>query len=127
MNILFTRIKDSNNLIIGEVMTQLNLKIEESQTIRLSIGGIPYEIRLYQFRGLMYIDVKKRKEYVFAGKRVMSNQWLLPKYVTAGDGNIRFETFYSDAESYVWYEGFNTKFRLIAYGKDDLPAGYDGD
>ncbi|MBO6031934.1 MAG: hypothetical protein J6Q22_10875 [Prevotella sp.] len=108
-------------------MTQVMLKNEESQTVLLSIGGVAYEIHFYQFRTLTYIDVKKGKEYVLAGKRVLSNQWLIPRYVTAGSGNIRFETYSSDEDSYVWYEGFNTKYRLMAYGKKDLPDNYESE
>ena len=35
-------------------------------------------------------------------------------------GNIRFETYQSDGNDYVWWEGFNTKFRLTAYTEDEI-------
>ena len=67
----------------------------------------------------MYADVRIGNQYVVAGKRVMANQWILPLYVTAG-GNFRIETYAADRDDYVWYEGFNTKFRLVVYSGEEM-------
>ena len=62
----------------------------------------------------MYVDISQNTYSIVSGKRVMANQWLLPNYVAEGIGNLRFETYKADGDDYVWYEGFNTKFRLVS-------------
>ena len=52
----------------------------------------------------------------------MANEWLLPNYVAEGIGNIRFETYAADKDDYVWFEGFNSKFRLVSYNADEIGA-----
>ena len=101
-------------------MQQVTLKNEEVQTLRLALGGVPYIFRFYPFRSLMYVDITKVKNVIVAGKRVMVGEWLVPPYMSNEDGNVRFEAWAPDRESYVWYEGFNTKFRFMVYGADEL-------
>ena len=105
-------------------MIQVTLKDEDYQTVSVSFGAIEYSITLYKFRSLVYFNVRRGREYVLAGKRCMTNQWMLPLYLTSGEGNLRFETYAADRESYVWPDGFNTKFRLMAYSRTDLPDNY---
>lgn len=101
-------------------MRQVTLSSEETQIVQIVLGGKSYQFRFYPFRTLMYMDAQLNKDYVFAGKRIMSNKWLLPHYVTPDGSNLRFETYKPDANSYVWYEGFNTKFRLVVYNADEV-------
>lgn len=101
-------------------MKQIMLKNDESQTIRIAIGGRPYTFRFYPFRSLMYVDIMRYKDYLVAGKRIISGEWLIPPYMSNEDGNARFETWAPDRESYVWYEGFNTKFRFMVYGAEEM-------
>ena len=108
-------------------MKQVNLKTEETQTVRITLGGRNYGLRIYPFRGLMYADVTRNKEYVLAGKRIMANQWVLPLYYTAGKGNFRFETYIADRNSYVWYEDFNSKFRLVIYDGEEIAEMRNGE
>ena len=95
--------------------TQRFIQTIADQTTTLAINGRSFNFHLFAFRGLMYIDISRRGEAIVTGKRVMANQWILPNYVAEGMGNIRFETYASDGDDYVWYEGFNTKFRLVSY------------
>lgn len=101
-------------------MRQVTLKKEESQTISVGLGGKTYTFRIYHFRTLMYIDIRRGKEYLVTGKRIMSNEWIIPSYKSNYDGNVRFETYTPDKDSYVWYEGFNTKFRFVVYTADEI-------
>ena len=101
-------------------MRQIGLRQDEVQDTRISIGSSVYNVHLFAFRGLMYIDVMRDGEYIVAGKRIIANQWLLPHYVRKMGGNFRFETYQSDREEYVWYTGFNTKFRLTVYGSEEI-------
>lgn len=93
---------------------------EEEQNQTIPIGERVYSIRLYAFRSLMYIDIKRDDIDIITGKRVMTNAWLLPSYEAADNGNMRFETYSADKNSYVWWEDFNNKFRLCAYGADEI-------
>ena len=103
-------------------MNQITLKKEETQEVRIPIGSSVYNIRLFPFRKLMYIDIVRDGEYIVAGKRVMANQWLIPAYIKRIGGNFRFETYDSDCDDYVWYSGFNTKFRLVVYGESEIES-----
>lgn len=103
-------------------MELVTLNKKEEQTFRLSLGSSVYRIRLYAFRGLMYIDISRNNGVVVMGKRIMSNQWLLPHYVVRSGGNFRFETYQADNDEYVWYTGFNTKFRLTSYRTEEIAA-----
>lgn len=108
-------------------MELVSLKKKEEQSMRISLGGSVYKTRIYAFRGLMYIDISRNNGYIVTGKRIMANQWLLPHYVVDSGGNFRFETYQADADDYVWYDGFNTKFRLTSYRTDELAAMEGGD
>ena len=101
-------------------MTQITLKKEETQDVRIPIGSSVYNVHIFPFRNLMYIDIMRDGEYVVAGKRVMSNQWLIPHYIKKIGGNFRFEAYESDSDDYVWYTGFNTKFRLTVYNASEI-------
>lgn len=101
-------------------MTQRYLNVEEEQTVNYTIGGRSFLFRFYGFRDIMYMDVKEGETNIMAGKRVMANRWILPSYIAEGYGNLRFETYASDANDYVWWEGFNTKFRLVSYTDAEL-------
>lgn len=103
-------------------MELVSLRKKEEQNLRISLGSSVYNTRIYAFRGLMYMDISRNGEYIVAGKRVMANQWLLPHYVVDSGGNFRFETFQADRDDYVWYDGFNTKFRLTSYRTEELEA-----
>lgn len=101
-------------------MTQRHIANVEDQTTYLSINGKSFSFRFFAFRGLMYVDVTHQDVKVVTGKRVMANRWILPEYVATGIGNIRFETYRADEDEYVWYEGFNTKFRLVSYRANEI-------
>ena len=101
-------------------MTQRYIANTEDQTISLSINGRSFMFRFFAFRGLMYVDISQRDSYIVTGKRVLTNRWLLPEYIANEIGNIRFETYKADEDEYVWYEGFNTKFRLVSYKATEL-------
>jgi hypothetical protein len=101
-------------------MTDRYLNTEEEQETTISMGGRSFRIRFYPFRNLMYMDLSDGEESVFNGKRVMANQWILPNYIAEDVGNMRFETYASDSEDYVWWAGFNTKFRLVSYTPDEI-------
>jgi hypothetical protein len=100
-------------------MTQRFILKVEDQTKVLAINGKSFQFRFYAFRDLMYVDISQAARNgdnsIVNGKRIMANRWLLPNYVAEGIGNIRFETYEADGDDYVWYEGFNTKFRLVSY------------
>ena len=68
----------------------------------------------------MYADISQDTTQIANGKRMIPNKWLLPNYVAEGAGNIRFETYKSDGEDYVWWEGFNVKFRLCSYTAEEI-------
>lgn len=101
-------------------MTERHIANVEDQTTYLSINGKSFSFRFYAFRGLMYVDITRNDENLVTGKRVMANRWLLPEYIATGIGNIRFETYKADGDDYVWYEGFNTKFRLVSYRENEI-------
>lgn len=96
-------------------MTQRYLSNSEEQEQTLAINGRSFHFRFFAFRNLMYVDISRNKQSIANAKRIISNQWLLPNYVAEGIGNIRFETYKADGDDYVWYDGFNTKFRLVTY------------
>jgi hypothetical protein len=107
-------------------MTQRYIERVEDQTVSFSISGKTFMFHFFAFRGLMYVDVSRQGEYLIRAKRIMPNRWLIPEYMTNSIGNIRFETYKADEEDYVWYEEFNTKFRLMSYRASeiaDLEAG----
>lgn len=101
-------------------MTERHIANVEDQTTYLSINGKSFSFRFYAFRGLMYVDITRNDENLVIGKRVIANRWLLPEYIATGIGNIRFETYKADGDDYVWYEGFNTKFRLVSYREKEI-------
>lgn len=101
-------------------MTEIGLNIEEEQESAYTLGGRSFRIRFYPFRELMYLDIYEGDNDIALGQRAMSNQWILPSYIGAETGNLRFETYISDADDYVWWEGFNTKFRLTAYSAEEI-------
>ena len=101
-------------------MTERYLDITEDQDTTLSIGNRSWHFHFYPFRSLMYVDVTRNGEYILAGKRLMANRWILPNYVAEGHGNLRFETYVSDGDEYVWWEGFNEKFRLVSYTDKEI-------
>ena len=101
-------------------MQQQFVSVSEEQTIYVRLGGRTYKVRLYSFRELTYIDVEMGGEYIIAGQRVMANRWIIPEYMAGEDGNFRFETYASDGDDYVWWEGFNKKFRLCCYSQEEI-------
>ena len=101
-------------------MIQQTIQNREEQTVHFLSGNRTYRLNLYEFRGLMYMDCLRGEDYIFAGRRVMANQWILPRYVAEGESNIRFETYKADEDEYVNWEGFNTKFRLMIYSSDEI-------
>ena len=101
-------------------MQQQFLSVSEEQIIYVRLGDRTYKVRLFSFRELMYIDIIWDDEYVVAGQRVMANSWLIPEYKTGNAGNFRFETYKADGDDYVWWEGFNVKFRLCCYSREEI-------
>lgn len=101
-------------------MTQQMISVEEDQDVYVRLGTTSYLLHLYAFRGLMYYDLVVADETVISGQRVMSWLWLVPKYRAEGEGNFRFEVYKADGNDYVWWEDFNTKFRLCVYGADEM-------
>lgn len=101
-------------------MGQRNLVVTSEQTARISLGGQSIALHFFPFRELMYVDISIGSQSIVYGKRVLPNQWLLPNYVAEGRGNMRFETYASDGQDYVWWEGFNKKFRFCAYNVKEL-------
>ena len=101
-------------------MTQRYIEKVEDQTTSLSINGKSFVFHFFAFRGLMYMDISRQGNYIVRAKRIMPNRWLIPEYVSNGIGNIRFETYKADEEDYVWYEEFNTKFRLVSYREKEI-------
>ena len=101
-------------------MQQQYLSVSEEQTVYVRLGGRTYKVRFYPFRELMYMDIILDEEYVVAGQRVIPNQWLIPEYLTGEYGNFRFETYEADGDDYVWWEGFNVKFRLCCYSEAEV-------
>lgn len=101
-------------------MTQRFLEVVEEQTTTLSINGKSFSFHFFAFRNLMYVDISRNGEYIVISKRIMPNKWLIPEYMATGIGNIRFETYKADSDDYVWWEGFNTKFRLVSYRGDEI-------
>ena len=100
--------------------TQRFIQTIEDQEVNLALNGRTFHFHFFAFRDLMYVDVSRRSMVIFNGKRVMANQWILPNYIAEGIGNIRFETYASDGDDYVWWEGFNHKFRLVSYTDDEI-------
>lgn len=103
-------------------MTQRNILQVPEQTARISIMGARFSFHFLAFRNLMYMDISEGDRVLVTGKRVMSNAWLIPSYEAEGIGNIRFETYKSDRDDYVWYDEFNTKFRLVSYSDAEIKA-----
>lgn len=101
-------------------MEQRDIGIQEEQTLGISVNGASYTFRFYPFRNLMYMDLTQNEIDIIRGKRVIPNKWLIPNYVAEGSGNVRFETYDADGDDYVWWEGFNTKFRLMVYTDDEI-------
>ena len=100
--------------------TQRFIQTIEDQVVNLAINGRTFNFHFYPFRGLMYMDVTRKGTPIYSGKRVMANQWLISHYIAEGIGNIRFETYAADDEEYVWWEGFNNKFRLVSYTDEEI-------
>lgn len=96
-------------------MIQQFLQNIEEQNISFGVNGRSFSFRFFAFRELMYVDIERNGVKILNAKRVMANQWLLPNYIAKGIGNLRFETYKADGDDYVWYDGFNTKFRLMTY------------
>ena len=103
-------------------MEQRYIGVQEEQTASISVNGASYTIRLYPFRDLMYMDLTQNDVDIIRGKRIITNKWLIPSYVAEGNGNVRFESYKSDGDDYVWWEGFNTKFRLMVYTDEEIKA-----
>lgn len=101
-------------------MTQRYIGNVEDQAVSLSINGKTFSFHFFAFRNLMYVDISRNGEYLVRAKRVMPNRWLIPEYSATGIGNIRFETYKADEEDYVWYDEFNTKFRLVSYRANEI-------
>lgn len=101
-------------------MTERYIATTEDQTTILSINGKSFTFRFFAFRGLMYVDISRNNVNIVTGKRIMANRWLIPEYIATGIGNIRFETYKADRDDYVWYEEFNTKFRLVSYKASEI-------
>ena len=101
-------------------MEQIYIEVQEEQTTSVSVNGMSYTLRFYPFRDLMYMDLTQNDIDIIMGKRVISNKWLIPSYVAEGTGNIRFEAYKADGDDYVWWEGFNTKFRLMVYTDEEI-------
>lgn len=101
-------------------MTRRDILQVEDQETTLAVNGNSFHFRFFAFRSLMYMDITRQGRDVCRAKRIMANQWLLPNYVAEGIGNIRFETYKSDGDDYVWYDGFNTKFRLTSYTDEEI-------
>ena len=99
---------------------QYNIGQEAEVTVSVMAGNRDYYIRFYDFRDLTYCDITYGDEIIVAGKRVMANQWLIPRYMTGEGGNVRFETYEADKDEYVHHTGFDTKFRLCAYSADEI-------
>ena len=95
--------------------------IDDLTTI-LQLGREVFTVRLYGFRDITYADVLQNNEYIVAGKRVMIGDWILPKYLVSEFGNVRFEAYSSDSDEYVWYTGYNTKFRLVSFTANEIKA-----
>lgn len=101
-------------------MVQQELLIQAEQEGYIGCNGTQIMFRLFAFRGIMYMDITIGDEAIVLARRVIPNQWLLPNYVAQGMGNIRFETYKSDGNDYVWWEGFNTKYRLTSYTEEEI-------
>ena len=101
-------------------MTERYIATTEDQTTVLSINGKSFTFRFFAFRGLMYVDISRNDVKIVTSKRIMANRWLIPEYIATGIGNIRFETYKVDRDDYVWYEDFNTKFRLVSYKASEI-------
>ena len=101
-------------------MQQIELVKEEEQETGLTIGSVQYNIRLFAFRNMMYIDISENNQDIVLGKRVMPNVWIVPDYATQGEGNMRFECYKADGNDYVWWEQFNSKFRLTTYTQAEI-------
>lgn len=105
---------------LRDTMTQRYLDKVEDQTAYYMLGRQSFSFRFYPFRGLMYMDIARGDVDIVNGKRVLPNRWLLPEYVAMEVGNLRFETYVADGDDYVWWEDFNTKFRLMDYTADEF-------
>ena len=103
-------------------MYQQYIEVADEQTVYLALSLVALQVRLYAFRGIMYMDLSSGDDYIFAGKRVIQNTWLLPSFMTEQYGNIRFESYKADGDDYVWWDGFNEKFRLMVYTPDEVKA-----
>lgn len=101
-------------------MTQRYLLNLPEQEMDITLKSTNFHLRFYSFRNLTYVDIHRGQVPMCLGKRVMANWWLFPEYISHTYGNVRFETYKSDGDDYVWYEGFNTKFRLMAYSVSDM-------
>ena len=88
---------------------------ERESDFYFNIAPELFVCRVYEFNGLMYMDVSVDDERLVAGKRVVQNEWILPEYLGRRLGNFRFETSEADRDSYPNYEGFNEKFKLAVY------------
>ena len=92
------------------------------QTFWISVGNGTVNVRLYEFRGLMYVDVSRGFERIITGHRVIPNAWLLPYASLGGNGNFRLETRRPDACEYPSYKDFNTKFVFCYYTQEEIES-----
>lgn len=100
-------------------MTKHSLSNLENQEINAKIGESIYSFRLYPIKGLMYYDLAKDGEDVVCGLRVIPWTWLIPFQGEANIGNLRFESFQDDRNSYPWYEDFDEKFWIVEYSAEE--------
>lgn len=101
---------------------RIDLSKVDDQSTWIRVGGETYSLRLYEFRGMMYYDVKKNDEYIIAGNRVLPWSWMLPYEFIAQAGNFRFESGRNDRKEYPWYERFNDMFWLVYYTNDEIAS-----
>lgn len=103
-------------------MEEYEISQTEEQSLNIGLANEIFNLRLYAFRDLMYADVTMGEEYLVCGKRLIAGEWIIPPYYAKPYGNFRFESYESDSDEYVWYTGFNTKFRLVAYTAEEVEA-----
>lgn len=101
-------------------MYQIGLSVRKENDFFFSIQPTLYRFHMYEFRSVMYLDLLQDDEYIYAGKKVLINQWLIPPVVSVEGGNLRFEAYKADGDSYVWWEDLNKKFRLVGYDASEM-------
>ena len=91
------------------------------QTVWITIKSTTFEISLFPINSVMYISVRTSpNDVIVASRRIVANEWLLPSYKVISSGNFRFEVYSADADEYVWYDGFNDKFRFCWYTNEEI-------